>query len=55
MADSCKVYDESGDLITSEKRSASNEVIIIIRDGKVVSFNQKSHDTFVEGRYGDGI
>lgn len=55
MTDNCKVYDESGDFITSEKRITGNEVIIIIRDGKVVSFNQKSQDTFVEGRYGDGI
>lgn len=55
MTDSCKLYGESGDLITSGKRSASNEVIIIIRDGKVVSFIQKSRNTFVEGMYGDGI
>ncbi|TWH47835.1 hypothetical protein [Sporomusa sp. KB1] len=53
MADSCN--DKSGDLITSGKRPDSNEVIIIIRDGKVVSFIQKSRKNFVEGMYGDGI
>jgi len=55
MADSCKVYDESGDLIISGKRPDSNEVIIIIRDGRVVTFIQKSRNAFVEGMHGDGI
>lgn len=55
MTDSCQVYEESGDLITSGKRPDSNEVIIIIRDGKVVSFIQKSRKSYVEGMYGDGI
>ena len=55
MTDRCKVYDEPGDLITSGKREDSNEVVIIIRDGKVVSFIQRNRNTSIEGVYGDGI
>ncbi|HWR09037.1 hypothetical protein [Sporomusa sp.] len=32
-----------------------NEIIIIIRDGQVITFLQKNKNAVFEGRHGDGI
>lgn len=52
---SCCVNNESGELTSSRKPEDNNEVVIIIRDGNVVTFVQRKHNTVVEGVNGDGI
>ncbi len=46
-------HNEAGSLAPREE--AGNEVVIIIRDGKVVTFIQKDRNAPLEGMYGDGI
>ncbi|HWR42982.1 hypothetical protein [Sporomusa sp.] len=55
MSDSYKVYDEQYEYSNSGTGKDSNEVIIIIRDGKVITFIQKSRNALFEGMHGDGI
>ncbi|MDF2570469.1 MAG: hypothetical protein K0R55_2073 [Sporomusa sp.] len=55
MADRQLGYDELVNSHNSGNREDSNEVIIIIRDGKVVTFIQKSRNGLLECMYGDGI
>ncbi|SMD01382.1 hypothetical protein [Sporomusa malonica] len=55
MVDRYKGYDEPWDSYSSGKREDSNEVIIIIRDGKVVTFIQQNRSAQLEGVHGDGI
>lgn len=39
--------------LTSKK--GYNQIVIIIRDGKVISFEQTVHDGSVDGADGDGV
>ncbi len=55
MIDSVKEYNERYDNINLDTPGDSNEVVIIIRDGKVVTFIQKNKNVPLEGLYGDGI
>ena len=56
MIDYCKKgYGEQYESVSPGLTKPSNEVVIIIRDGTVVAFMQKSGNRLVEGMYGDGI
>lgn len=55
MIDKCKEYNEHKEAGNFVPREAGNEVVIIIRDGKVVTFIQKDRNAPLEGMYGDGI
>ena len=50
-----KPYDEQRDSDGLISQEDSNEVIIVIRDGRVITFIQKRRGSGVEGMYGDGI
>lgn len=55
MLESYQRYEKTAEPASTGQRQDSNEVVIIIRDGKVVTFIQKNRNTSVEGMYGDGI
>jgi hypothetical protein len=54
MIDCANWYDRPLDSSQAGQPQGSNEVIIIIRDGKVVTFIQ-NRNRLLEGLYGDGI
>ncbi|WP_371368013.1 hypothetical protein [Sporomusa rhizae] len=56
MTDRGKGYNEHNEVGSlAPREEAGNEVVIIIRDGKVVTFIQKDRNVPLEGMYGDGI